>query len=145
MALWGLILEQNIGAGRGNRMWSVGVMGHVDGTREEALAALRERAESFEPVHPYTVRRRRLYEEEGGFLVVLEGSWQEFHIRFTVARQLADSNPPPAPPQRPAEPAGPVPPRSPKAPGPPVPPPPPRDWDAEVPERPAWLGRDDLG
>ncbi|MCX4553871.1 hypothetical protein OG204_31775 [Streptomyces sp. NBC_01387] len=148
MPRWGLIVEQNIGFGSKNRMWSVGVMGQVEGTREEALAELRQRAERFEPVHPNTPKRRRLYRDGDGFLMVLDGAWQTFHVRFSVAEQLFDSEesePSNTAPEatsaavresRPAvvqEPAGPVP-----DPGPPKP------WDADVPDLPSWWGRDDL-
>ncbi|WP_371619733.1 hypothetical protein [Streptomyces sp. NBC_00454] len=145
MARWGLIVEQNTGVGRDRRMWSVEVIGHVDGTREDALAALRARAERYEPEHPYNVERRALYQERDGFLLVLDGIWQVFHCRFTVAEELFDSAqpPPPAPEAAPApapvRTARPWSARPPKA---PVESAPPEAWDADVPERPSWLGRD---
>ncbi|WP_250290463.1 hypothetical protein [Streptomyces atroolivaceus] len=46
---WGLVIEENRGYGRHARTWPVDVLGHVEGTREEALAALRLRAERFAP------------------------------------------------------------------------------------------------
>lgn len=91
MPRWGLVVEQNLGYGRQGRMWSVGVIGHVEGSREEALAALRVRAERFEPVHPSNPKGRALYREADGFLLVVEGVWQPWHCRFTVAEQLYDS------------------------------------------------------
>lgn len=91
MPRWGLVVEQNLGYGRQGRMWSVGVIGHVEGSREEALAALRVRAERFEPVHPSNPKSRALYREADGFLLVVEGVWQPWHCRFTVAEQLYDS------------------------------------------------------
>ncbi|MFJ8750072.1 hypothetical protein ACIREO_12185 [Streptomyces sp. NPDC102441] len=151
MPRWGLVVEQNLGFGRQGRMWSVEVMGHVEGTREEALAALRVRAERFDPVHPTTRKRRTLYREADGFLLVVEGVWQPFHCRFTVAEQLYDSAAPePAeqlgsPARERGEPGAgdPAPPRA-KPPEPEPEPGPPPAWDAEVPEVPSWLGRDDL-
>ncbi|MEV5158299.1 hypothetical protein [Streptomyces sp. NPDC053728] len=153
MPRWGLVVEQNLGYGRQGRMWSVGVMDHVEGTREEALAALRIRAERFEPVHPANPKRRMLYREADGFLLVVDGVWQPFHCRFTVAEQLYDSDAPepvaaqpPVPVTAPEDPDGPA--RGTKAASPapePEPDPgPPPAWDAEVPEVPSWLGRDDL-
>ncbi|MFJ3704115.1 MULTISPECIES: hypothetical protein [Streptomyces] len=147
MPRWGLVVEQNLGFGRQGRMWSVGVIDHVEGSREEALAALRVRAERFEPVHPSNPKSRRLYQEADGFLLVVEGVWQPWHCRFTVAEQLYDSAAPERleeePPAAEPDPTGPtqaVPrPREPE----PDPGPPPA-WDAEVPEVPSWLGRDDL-
>ncbi|MFD9289509.1 hypothetical protein ACFWBV_14720 [Streptomyces sp. NPDC060030] len=142
MPRWGLVVEQNLGYGRQGRMWSVGVLDHVEGTREEALAALRIRAERFEPVHPANPKNRALYREANGFLLVVEGVWQPWHCRFTVAEQVYDSaapepveEQPDAPEQAEAVPR----PREP-GPGPGLPP----AWDAQVPEVPSWLGRDDL-
>ncbi|MFI1224903.1 MULTISPECIES: hypothetical protein [unclassified Streptomyces] len=146
MPRWGLLVEQNLGFGGQRRVWSAGVLDHVDGTREEALQALRERAEAFVPVHPHHARRRRLYREHDGFLLVLDGSWHSFHCRFTVAEQLMDSAapaPPPAPDPSPEEePEPPAPAPAPRT--PPPPPEPPKAWDADVPEVPSWYGREDL-
>ncbi|WP_199808050.1 hypothetical protein [Streptomyces sp. NRRL F-2580] len=90
MARWGLLVEQHMGSGEG-REWSIKVLGHVDGTREEAVAALREHAEDYKPQHPYRPKRRVLYRDGDSFLLVLDGRWQVFHCRFTVAEQLSDS------------------------------------------------------
>ncbi|NEB39315.1 hypothetical protein [Streptomyces sp. SID14515] len=146
MPRWGLIVEQNLGFGGQRRVWSADVLGHVDGTREEALEALRVRAETYAPTHPFSPRRRRIYREQDGFLLVLDGSWQSFHCRFTVAEQLLDSaapEPRPAPdpaPEEEPEPSAPAPVRR----TPPPPPEPPKAWDADVPEVPSWFGREDL-
>ncbi|MFD6471608.1 hypothetical protein [Streptomyces goshikiensis] len=141
MARWGLLVEQNLGYGRTGRMWSAGVLGHVDGTREEAFAELRRRAEVFEPAHPANVKRRVLYQQGEGFLLVLDGMWDVFHCRFTVAEQLYDSAAPaPAPAPAPEPAPEPVPAPAPE----PAPEPEPLPWDAGVPERPGWLGRADL-
>lgn len=64
---WGLLVERNLGLDGRRRVWSAGVMGHVDGTREETLEALRQRAEGYEPEHPAGPKRRRLYRERDGF------------------------------------------------------------------------------
>ncbi|MFE5078615.1 hypothetical protein [Streptomyces halstedii] len=159
MPRWGLIVEQNLWYGKG-QMWSVDVLDHVDGTRQEALDVLRARAERFQPFHPANPERRFLYQEAEGFLLVVKGVWRTFHCRFRVAEQVYDSDPPEAPAdddQADAEP-GPVPEPSrpvrkpwrrgmdrgprPRAPEPDPGPPP--AWDTEVPEVPSWLGRDDL-
>ncbi|MFJ6614994.1 hypothetical protein ACIQPT_32510 [Streptomyces sp. NPDC091289] len=148
MPRWGLLVEQNLGLGGQRRVWSADVLGHVDGTREEALEVLRARAETFAPAHPFHPRRRRLYQAHDGFLLVLDGVVHSFHCRFTVAEQLMDSaapepspEPDPAPPAEP-EPPAPAPVR--RRPPPPPPPEPPKAWDADVPEVPSWLGREDL-
>ncbi|MFG2586758.1 hypothetical protein [Streptomyces sp. NPDC048438] len=149
MPRWGLVVEQNLGFGRQGRMWSVGVMDHVEGTREDALDALRVRAERFEPIHPANPKRRALYREADGFLLVVEGVWQPFHCRFTVAEQLYDSAAPEPAAERPDSPAreeepGVREPAPRKALSPEPEPGPPPAWDAHVPEVPSWLGRDDL-
>ncbi|XMN10919.1 hypothetical protein ACK8N7_35335 [Streptomyces griseobrunneus] len=138
---WGLLVEQNLGFGGQRRVWSAGVMDHVDGTREEALEVQRQRAEAYRPVHPTGPERRRLYRERDGFVLVLDGTWQSFHCRFTVIEQLYDSAAPePEPPALPEpEPVRPPPPVRRR---PVVLPEPPRAWDAEVPEVPSWLDRD---
>lgn len=146
MPRWGLVVEQNLGFGGQRRVWSADVLDHVDGTREEALEALRVRAETFVPTHPYSPRRRRIYREQDGFLLVLDGSLQSFHCRFTVAEQILDSAAPkPSPaadpvPEEGPEPSAPVSARR----TPPPPPEPPKAWDADVPEVPSWYGREDL-
>lgn len=150
MPRWGLLVEQNLGLGGQRRVWSAGVMEHVDGTREEALAVLRQRAETYRPVHPASPKRRRLYRESDGFVLVLDGAWQSFHCRFTVIEELYDSAAP-----KPVPPAAPEPEPEPEPVLPPPPPPKPRPrpepepepeqpraWDADVPEVPSWLHRD---
>ncbi|MEU8432367.1 hypothetical protein AB0F18_05560 [Streptomyces sp. NPDC029216] len=77
-------MEQNIARHHGSA-WSVSVLGHVDGTREEALAALRARADAFDRTATATAPK------------------------------------PPSPPRPPATPR-----------------------EADIAERPDWLGRDDL-
>lgn len=149
MPRWGLLVEQNIGFGGQRRVWSGGVVDHVDGTREEALEVLRQRAEKYRPVHPTSPKRRRLYRERDGFVLVLDGAWQSFHCRFTVVEQLYDSaEPDPVPqsepvpqppPARGPEPAQPLPLPRPSAQAPE--PEEPRAWDADVPEVPSWLDR----
>lgn len=146
MARWGLLVEQNRGFGRETRVWSMGVLGHVEGTREEALEELRKKVEAFEPTHPRMVRRKVIYREPNGYLMMLDGSWENFHCRFTVAEQVFDSAPPP-PPLPPA--VEPAPERGPWTATPrPAPPPkpsgPPMARDADVPPAPSRSGRDDL-
>ncbi|MDX2401931.1 hypothetical protein NJO91_02165 [Streptomyces microflavus] len=143
MPRWGLLVEQNLGFGGQRRVWSAGVMEHVDGTREEALEVLRQRAEAYRPVHPTSPKRRRLYRESDGFVLVLDGAWQSFHCRFTVIEQLYDSaEPEPEPPALPEPEPEQVQPPPPVRRRPVVPPEPPRAWDADVPEVPSWLDRD---
>ncbi|MEU1482890.1 hypothetical protein [Streptomyces sp. NPDC005752] len=147
MPRWGLVVEQNLGYGRHGRVWSVDVMDHVEGTREEALEALRIRAERFDPTHPANPERRALYRQTDGFLLVVEGFWRPWHCRFTVAEQVYDSDAPePVAEQPPAPEPGPAPePDRPPEPSPRTPEPgPPPAWDAHVPEVPSWLGRNDL-
>ncbi|MFI9251823.1 hypothetical protein [Streptomyces sp. NPDC053069] len=135
MTTWALVVEMTLGAGEGKHM-EAHVVAHVSGTRAEALAELERRARNHSPEHPRSPRRRRLLRDGDGFLVVVDGAWQSFATRFTVAELLEDSAAPAAP--EPVEtPTGPI--ASPDEPA---------EQDERyadgVPVKPAWLGRDDL-
>lgn len=137
MTTWGLVIETTTGAGE-RKHTEAYVVAHVLGSRAEALAELERRARSYSPEHPRSPRRRRLLREGDGFLLVVDGAWQSFVTRFTVAELLEDSAAPAAPePEAGEAPDGPV--AVPDAPAEQVE----RDADG-VPVRPAWLGRDDL-
>ncbi|GAA2522365.1 MULTISPECIES: hypothetical protein [Streptomyces] len=131
---WGLVVETTVGIGQRKHM-EAHVAAHVTGSREEALAELERRARNHVPEHPANPGRRRLLRENDGFLLVVDGAWQSFATRFTVAELLEDSDAPRAP--------------APSAGAPAAPPGEPAARQAEldadgVPVRPAWLGRDDL-
>ncbi|WP_191876247.1 hypothetical protein [Streptomyces filipinensis] len=132
---WALVVETTVGASERKHM-EAHVVAHISGSRAEALAELERRARSHSPEHPRSPRRRRLLREADGFLLVVDGAWQSFATRFTVAELLEDSDAPAAPERVPVS-SGPV-----AAPGEPeeqVA----RDADG-VPVKPAWLGRADL-
>ncbi|MFB8034346.1 hypothetical protein ACFC5Z_15680 [Streptomyces sp. NPDC056004] len=152
MAIWGLVIETTVGIGE-RKHGEAYVLTHVDGTREEALVELEQRARRHTPEHPRSPKRRRLFRESDGFLLVIDGAWQSFSTRFTVAELLDDSAAPAAPATPPAHPAQPEaePEEEPEAepePADAVPPPtstPPVERDADgVPIRPNWWGRTDL-
>ncbi|MEU3227003.1 hypothetical protein ABZ695_28095 [Streptomyces sp. NPDC006976] len=141
--LWGLVVETTVGTGE-RKHTEAQVVGHVTGPREEALVELERQARRYSPTHPLSPKRRRLLRVGDGFLLVVDGAWQSFITRFTVAELLEDSAAPKAP-----EPVAEAPPE----PAPEVPAPPPTPAPAErepeldadgVPVRPAWLGRRDL-
>jgi hypothetical protein len=143
VATWGLVIETTVGVGE-RKHTEAYVLTHVEGTREEALVELERRARIHTPEHPRSPKRRRLFRERDGFLLVIDGAWQSFSTRFTVA-ELLDDSAAPAPPAEAAEaapaevepdPAGTVPPAL-------STPPVERDADG-VPMRPSWLGRTDL-
>ncbi len=149
---WALVVETTQGIGQ--RKHTVArVLGHVEGSLEEALAELERQARGYVPEHPGSPRRRRLLRTADGFLLVVEGSWQTFASRFTVGELLADSEAPPAPEPEAREPrvreprAGESAPAGPRA-GPDEPSGPasgPDEVDEDgIPVRPAWLGRRDL-
>ncbi len=97
-------------------------------------------------MHPSNPKNRALYREADGFLLVVEGVWQPWHCRFTVAEQLYDSAAPEpvrAPSTAESEPAEPTD-ATPRAHEPGPGPGPQPAWDAGVPEVPSWLGRDGL-
>lgn len=134
MATWGLIVETTVGSSEGKHV-EASVVAHVEGAREDALAELERRARVFRPEHPRNPKRRRLFRIGDGFLLVVDGAWQDYSTRFTVAELLTDSAAPAAP-----EPVDAAPP-----PPPPPPAPAPEERYADgVPVRPSWLGRTDL-
>ncbi|MCF3106413.1 hypothetical protein IPZ58_33325 [Streptomyces roseoverticillatus] len=142
MATWGLIAETTVGGGDRKHVEAY-VLAHVEGEREAALAELGRRARNYVPEHPWNPKRRRLFRHGDGFLLVLDGTWQSYSTRFTIAELLEDSAPAPAPAEPPVDP-----PAEPPAPEDSVQPPPAepsveRDADG-VPVKPAWLGRADL-
>ncbi|GHB03786.1 hypothetical protein ACIQRS_28650 [Streptomyces termitum] len=137
---WGLVVETTVGTGERKHVEAT-VVAHVTGPREAALAELEQRARNYAPAHPLSPRRRRLLRQRDGFLLVVDGAWQSYVTRFTVAELLEDSAAPPAPPEEPAasDPApGPAPEPEPEPEGPAE-----RDEDG-IPVRPSWLGRHDL-
>lgn len=147
---WGLVVETTMGTGE-RKHTEAQVVAHVAGSREEALAELERRARSYSPPHPLSPRRRRLLRVGDGFLLVVDGAWQSFVTRFTVAELLTDSAAPRAPEPEPEprpEPA----PEAEAAPEPVAAAAPTAPTDARGPEldadgvpvRPAWLGRRDL-
>lgn len=143
---WGLVVETTVGTGE-RKHTEAQVVGHLTGSRQEALAELERRARSYSPTHPLSPRRRRLLRVGDGFLLVVDGAWQSFVTRFTVAELLEDSAAPRIPEPEPEP--------EPEADAAPEPvagaaPPAPAEaresgLDADgVPVRPAWLGRRDL-
>ncbi|AZM78087.1 hypothetical protein D1J63_26510 [Streptomyces sp. KPB2] len=147
---WGLVVETTLGTGE-RKHTEAQVVAHVTGSREEALAELERRARSYSPTHPLSPRRRRLLRVGDGFLLVVDGAWQSFVTRFTVAELLTDSaaprapEPEPVPEPLPEPEAGTA--REPVAEAAPPAPVAAREpeLDADgVPVRPAWLGRRDL-
>ncbi len=141
---WGLVVEATVGLGE-RKHTEAYVVAHVEGSREAALAQLERRARGYAHEHPRSPKRRRLLRSGDGFLLVIDGAWQSYATRFSIAELLEDTDRPPPPPQDTAEPCraqGTVP--SPA----PVPEPSAAadsgcDEDG-VPLRPSWLGRTDL-
>lgn len=88
--IWGLIVEEH-GSGWNSRYWRPEVLDHLTGTREQAMHALRLRAQNHRPGQPAMARRRLLYQDTDGFLLVVQGATQTFHSRFTLATLLHDT------------------------------------------------------
>ncbi|MEU4095342.1 hypothetical protein [Streptomyces sp. NPDC026673] len=93
MARWGLFVEETVGSGEGKH-WEFELLGHADGTREEALRTLEETALAYRPRKPFKVRRSRLYRSGEGFVQVNEGVTTTYLCRFTVAELIRDSKDP---------------------------------------------------
>ncbi|WP_406729374.1 hypothetical protein WJ438_39400 [Streptomyces sp. GD-15H] len=137
MTTWGLVIETTVGVGE-RKHTEAYVVAHVTGSREEALAELERRARSHSPAHPRSPKRRRLLRQDDGFLLVIDGAWQSFVTRFTVAELLEDSDAPAAP-EPVVEASG--------APAAAVAEPVEQQVERYadgVPVKPAWLGRNDL-
>lgn len=93
---WGLVVETTMGSGE-RKHTEAHVVAHVTGSRSEALAELERRARNHVPMHPLSPKRRRLLRAGDGFLLVVDGAWQSFVTRFTLAELLEDSAAPPPP------------------------------------------------
>jgi hypothetical protein len=88
---WGLFVERTLGGA--SREWHVGLLGEVDGTREEALTALWQQVQVYRPPHPTFVRRQRVYRQpDGGFLALYEGAASHFGCRFSVGELVRDTD-----------------------------------------------------
>ncbi|MBL1109988.1 hypothetical protein JK361_36425 [Streptomyces sp. 5-8] len=145
MTTWGLVVETTVGAGERKHIEAY-VVAHITGSRADALAELERIARRHSPEHPRSPKRRRLLRDGDGFLLVIDGAWQSFVTRFSVAELLEDSDGPVVP--GPAEDPSAVPP-GPAGEVPAAPASGPVAEDVEryadgVPVKPAWLGRDDL-
>ncbi|MFD5122968.1 hypothetical protein [Streptomyces sp. NPDC058385] len=145
MATWGLIVEMTVGTGERKHM-EASVLAHVDGSREEALAELGEWIGRYTPEHPRSPKRTRVFRTADGFLLVVDGAWQTFSSRFTVAELVKDSAAPqPSPSLVPSPEEAAPPPAAPPEDAAPAPSGPAVDRYADgVPVKPAWLGRTDL-
>ncbi|MEU2544646.1 hypothetical protein ABZ618_04270 [Streptomyces roseolus] len=110
-----MVVETTVGLGEGKHV-EASVPAYVTGTRVEALAELERRARASAPEHPRSPRRRRLLRRTDGFLLVVDGVWQSYVTRFTVAEPVEDSTAPEAKPLV-------------------------ERFDDGVPVRPAWPGR----
>lgn len=69
-------------------------MAHVEGGREPAMAELERRARAYTPEHPRSPKRRRLFRDGDGFLLVVDGAWQSHATRFSIAELLDDTDRP---------------------------------------------------
>ncbi|MFF1567974.1 hypothetical protein ACFVY1_31415 [Streptomyces sp. NPDC058293] len=147
MATWGLIVEMTVGTGERKHM-EASVLAHVEGSREEALAELGEWIGRYTPEHPRSPKRSRVFRTADGFLLVIDGAWQTFSSRFTVAELVKDSaapQPQPVPSPVPSPEDAAPPPAAPPEDAAAAPSGPTVDRYADgVPVKPAWLGRTDL-
>ncbi|MGW6295370.1 hypothetical protein [Streptomyces sp. NPDC055058] len=145
---WGLVVETTVGTGQ-RKHTEAQVVAHVTGSRAEALEELERRARTYRPWHPTSPKRRRLLRVDDGFLLVVDGAYQSFGTRFTVAELLADSDAPATPDPAPEGAPEPQEPPAPHRPSPDAPSPGGPDAVGEldedgVPVHPSWLGRPDL-
>ncbi|GAA1901611.1 hypothetical protein [Streptantibioticus ferralitis] len=83
---WGLIVERNSGWGE-RAQWQAEVVGHVDGTREQALEEPRVRATE----HARSQSSVRLCRHGDAFPVTRSSGWSDRHSRWSVAELVRDS------------------------------------------------------
>ncbi|MEO3749503.1 hypothetical protein [Streptomyces sp. B6B3] len=94
MTRWALVVKQLEGSGE-SLHWNAQLIGEVTGTREEALAVLRQHAQTFETRHPWELHRRVLCRDgDDGFFVMNRGRTRDFPCEFRVYEVLWDSAPP---------------------------------------------------
>ncbi len=92
MNRWAVVAEQNIAGYQGR--WDIQVLAEAGGTREQALALLWHHVQSFRPLHPRIVERRRVYRDGDGFLVLNTGATAvAFPCRFRLVEQISDTGP----------------------------------------------------
>lgn len=72
--------------------WVCHVIGHYNGTRDEAMQALRAKVDTLMPVEGRKPPRYRLYQIDNGFMLVTEHKNRSKHTRFTLAEQLLDTH-----------------------------------------------------
>lgn len=93
MPHWGLIVEQNI-RGDGSpqdKRWIGYQLDSVEGTWEQAMQQLLEHVWHFRTRNPTNPRRRRVYREPNGFLLLVAGKTSDYHARFSVCELLCDT------------------------------------------------------
>ncbi len=94
MRRWALVLKELTGSGQ-SMHWNARLLGEMTGTREQALAALRQHAQTADTRHPLDPRRRVVcLDGDDGFFVINRGVTRDFPCEFRVYEILWDSAPP---------------------------------------------------
>ncbi|WP_052682061.1 hypothetical protein [Saccharothrix sp. ST-888] len=93
MARWALVVEENVGSGE-NMIWAPRVLTEVEGTREQAVAALKQLVPGYIPDHPMMAKQRTLYRDGDSYLLASRGAMRTFHCVFKVWEVLWDSERP---------------------------------------------------
>ncbi|MCT2590586.1 hypothetical protein LHJ74_11820 [Streptomyces sp. N2-109] len=89
MARWGLLVHKDLG---GNVPGLVEVLDEVDGTREEAEERMRHHIRYYNPRHPTSPKRKRLYRTADGWLLVGDGAFgRSYPYHFRVCELEWDS------------------------------------------------------
>ncbi|MGP4112879.1 hypothetical protein ACTWP5_18465 [Streptomyces sp. 4N509B] len=91
MTRWALVVRQLQGSGQALH-WNADLIGEVVGTREDAMAALWQHAQTYQPRHPVNVGRRVVCRDgDDGFLVINHGMSRDYPCEFRVHEVLWDS------------------------------------------------------
>ncbi|WP_290056505.1 hypothetical protein [Amycolatopsis solani] len=83
-----MVVEEQRGAGDA-RAWNVTKTKPAGGDREHADQVARRLAFEHEPVHPSSVKERKVLRVGDGYLVIATGRTATFHFRVTLGETVA--------------------------------------------------------
>ncbi|HEY3465876.1 MAG TPA: hypothetical protein VGL47_12145 [Amycolatopsis sp.] len=87
--MWWVVVEEQRGGGDA-RTWAVTKTKPAGGDRANADEVARRLAFAHEPVHPSSVKERKVLRVGDGYLVIATGRTQTFHFRVTLGETVAE-------------------------------------------------------
>jgi hypothetical protein len=85
--MWWVVVEEQRGGGDA-RAWNVTKTKPAGADREHADEVARRLAFSHEPVHPSSVKERKVLRVGDGYLVIATGRTATFHFRVTLGETV---------------------------------------------------------